>query len=78
MRTRKTMLKRGESMAAKRRSNELVIDADAVHRAIRQNAGSLSKNAISTKTGLKVERVARLIRYINEAGSGFQRIEYGA
>lgn len=65
-------------MKRQRAKDKLALDADKVHRAIRNNPGLPGKNAIATVTGLSCSRVAAVIDRINAGETGHARIEYGA
>ena len=77
MRSRKTILASGESVAARRRTDEMTIDIDHVHSVIRKNPGIPSKQAIVDKTGISRSRVAEILHRIQSADSGRHRVDYG-
>ena len=75
---KKLVLKPFETMQQRRAQEELALDADRVHRVIRNQPGIPGKTAISAQTGLSLERVAFVIKRINTGETGHTRVEYGA
>jgi hypothetical protein len=71
------LLRPMETMKQRRAQERLAVDADNVHRVIRNNPGIPGKAAIAAQAGLSQERVALVIKRINAGETGHARIEYG-
>lgn len=74
---KKLVLSPLETMKQRRAQEELALDADRVHRVIRNYPGIASKDAIAAQTGLLIRRVSLVIKRINAGETGHARVEYG-
>jgi hypothetical protein len=70
-------LKSLETMKQRRAQERLAVDADNVHRVIRNNPGVPSKGAIAALAGLTRNRVVTVIERVNAGETGHPRVEYG-
>lgn len=73
----KIVLQPYETIEQRKAKQQLAVDADLVHRVVRNNPGVPSRAAISAQTGLSARRVREVMRRINAGETGHIRIEYG-
>lgn len=73
----KLVLQPHETIEQRKAKQQLAVDADLIHRIVRNNPGIPSRSAIASQTGLSVRRVKEVMRRINEGETGHIRVEYG-
>jgi hypothetical protein len=73
----KLVLKPHETMKDRRAQEQLALDADNIHRVIRNQPGIPGKAAIAAQTGLSPDRVTHVMKRINRGETGHTRVEYG-